>query len=152
MKEKKISLTIESRLENVPLVGTAINNICAQIPLSSKEAHTVELCVAEAMVNSIKHAYLGAPDQKVEIVLYIDSEVLEINIIDYGISMNPELVKGELPDWSASQQDNLEALSSSGRGLMIIQNHMDLVSYRIEKSRNTLTMRKNLKTAKENGL
>ncbi len=152
MKEKKISLTIESRLENVRLVSTAINNICAQIPLSSKEAHTVELCVTEAVVNSIKHAYLGATDQKVEIILYIDSENIEINIIDFGKSMNPELVKSNLPTGSVCRQDDLENLPISGRGLMIIQNHMDLVSYRIEKSRNTLTMKKNIKTAKGHGL
>ena len=152
MKEKKISLTIESRLENVPLVSTTINNICAQIPLSSKEAHTVELCVTEAVVNSIKHAYLGAPDQKVEIILYIDSENIEISIIDFGKSMNPELVEGNLANGSVCQLDDLEDLPSSGRGLMIIQNHMDLVSYRIEKSRNVLTMSKNIKTAKGHGL
>jgi anti-sigma regulatory factor (Ser/Thr protein kinase) len=146
MKEKKISLSIDSRLENVPLVSTAINNICAQIPITSHEAHAIELCVTEAVVNSIKHAYQEMPDQKVEIELFIYSKTIEINIIDFGKSMDPGLVKDKLVDVSDYHQDDLESLPSSGRGLMIIQNHMDLVSYRIEKSRNILTMKKKIIT------
>jgi anti-sigma regulatory factor (Ser/Thr protein kinase) len=86
------------------------------------------------------------PDQKVEIELFIYSKTIEINIIDFGKSMDPGLVKDKLVDVSDYHQDDLESLPSSGRGLMIIQNHMDLVSYRIEKSRNILTMKKKITT------
>ncbi len=152
MNKKNISLTIDSRLENVPLVSTAINNICAQIPLPPKEAHAIELCVTEAVVNSIKHAYRNVPDNKVEIELSIDPKFIKIDVIDAGKSMNPALIEKKATEFKDYQQNNLEEVPSSGRGLLIIQSHMDSISYRIEKSRNTLSMTKNIIPSKEYGL
>lgn len=144
MKNKQINLTIESRLENVSLVSNAVNNICAHLPINPDEAHIIELCVNEAVVNCIKHAYRNEPERAIEIELVIEPSGIVIRVMDSGIPMNPELLS-RTPSFDEDVDvDNLDAVPASGRGLMIIKSHMDSVDYQIEQTKNTLTMSKNI--------
>lgn len=152
MIEKQISLTIESRLENVSQVGVAVNNYCAQLPLNPEEANKVELCVNEAVVNSIKHAYQNAPNQFVEIVISTDDDWLIIQVSDTGKSMNPDRLSSTSTQFAEYSIEDLDAVPSTGRGLMIIKSYMDSVSYKIEAFRNTLTMTKKIIISKDTSL
>lgn len=143
MNEPSIRLTIDSHIQNVRLVGAAVHRLCGLTPLSKEAAHRVELCVTEAVVNCIKHAYGSRPDHSVSTTLILKPEELMITVSDQGLSMNPELVEAlaAAPAQKGSKA-NQHRLSTSGRGLNIMVAFMDHVTYRSAAGHNHLIMRK----------
>ena len=141
---KSITLSIESQYYNVPLVNAAINKLCSLIPFGDKDTYATELCVTEAVVNSIKHAYQDEPNQTVVVNFCFQETELVIEVQDTGISMDPSLL--ELNSVAALKIDAMDTnnIPESGRGLAIIQNYMDEVHYRVEENRNYLTMKKKI--------
>ena len=139
---KSITLSIDSQYHNVPLVNAAINKLCSLIPFGDKDTYATELCVTEAVVNSIKHAYLDEPDHTVAVVFCLRETELVIEVQDTGKSMGPELL--ELNRVAALKIDALDTdnIPESGRGLAIIQSYMDEVHYRVEENGNYLIMKK----------
>jgi serine/threonine-protein kinase RsbW len=139
---KSIILSIESQYQNVQLVSAAINKLCSLIPLGDKDTYATELCVTEAVVNSIKHAYQDEPAHTVAVVFCLQETELVIEVQDTGKSMDPELL--ELNRVAALKIDALDTdnIPESGRGLAIIQSYMDEVHYRVEENGNYLTMKK----------
>jgi serine/threonine-protein kinase RsbW len=145
MKTKQFGLIIDSRLENIPKVSTAVNNFCSQIPLNSEEIYGIELCITEAVVNSIKHAYGSTPGNHVEVELTVYPDYLEIKVRDKGQSMSPSQLeenRGSLKEFKAT---DIATIPTSGRGLMIISSIMDDVSYCTENNCNSLIMTKSFR-------
>jgi len=141
---KSITLSIESQYHNVPLVNAAINKLCSLIPFGDKDTYATELCVTEAVVNSIKHAYQDEPDHTVAVIFCLQETELMIEVQDTGKSMDPEML--ELNRDAALKIDGMDTdnIPESGRGLAIIQSYMDEVHYRVEENGNYLTMKKKI--------
>ena len=141
---KKITLSIESRYDNVSLVSAAVHKLSSLIPFSQTDTYATELCVTEAVVNSIKHAYQDEPEHTVAVIFCLQETELVIEVQDTGKSMDPALL--ELKRAAALNIDmvDTDSIPESGRGLAIIQNYMDEVYYRVEESGNLLTMKKNI--------
>ena len=143
MRPKVIKIVIDSKLEEIPSVGKKIREICSSMRLPSFEAFQIELCVVEAVTNSIKHAYRLEAGHQVEITLSIVSDKFIFDICDTGISMDSKLLEEEDPSLSFNA-DNLESVSEKGRGLVIIKKIMDNVTYTSKQGENCLSMSKNL--------
>jgi serine/threonine-protein kinase RsbW len=143
---KGLSFAIDSDLGNVSLVAVAVNRVCVQLGLDDLSAGQVELCIAEAATNAIRHAYHDERGHTVAIALAAGADQLRIEVSDSGTSMGAEqeqrLVHGtkaiELP---ASHRSSLP---EGGRGLQIIHDLMDEVSYVRGGNFNRLTMTKQL--------
>ncbi|HJY81408.1 MAG TPA: ATP-binding protein [Candidatus Binatia bacterium] len=134
-----IRLVIDSSLQNVPLVGAAVNALCASLSLEQIDAYQIELCAVEAVTNAIKHAYdnrLGFPVQ-VLFTTYPDKLVLAV--CDEGKKM-AELVAPSL-DFDPADREHLP---EGGMGLFLIHSVMDKVTYTSRRGKNTLTMVKKL--------
>ena len=80
-----IRLIIDSRLQNVCLVGMAVNKLCAVAHLDEEAAFGVELCAVEAVTNSVEHAYGGQSGHDVELVLTLGDSQLSIEVKDQRI-------------------------------------------------------------------
>ena len=143
MRPKVIKIVIDSKLEEVPSVGKKVREICLSMRLPSFEAFQVELCVVEAVTNSIKHAYRLEAGHQVEITLSIVSDEFIFDICDAGIPMDSKLLEEKSPSLSVDA-DNLESISEKGRGLAIIKKIMDNVTYTSKQGENCLSMRKKL--------
>jgi serine/threonine-protein kinase RsbW len=126
--DKAIKLTIESRLENVFLVGLAVKGICGHIRLSSEETYNMELCVVEAINNAIEHAYSSRPGHDVELTVRLDPNQIRFQVCDKGKSL------------TALRLQTPEIDATHGRGLYIIHTLMDEVTYHTSQGTNTLTM------------
>jgi serine/threonine-protein kinase RsbW len=111
--------------------------------LPSFEAFQIELCVVEAVTNSIKHAYRLEAGHQVEITLSIVSDKFIFDICDTGIPMDSKLLEEKSPSLSFDA-DNLESISEKGRGLAIIKKIMDTVTYTSKQGKNCFSMRKKL--------
>ena len=146
---KGLSFAIDSNLGNVSLVAVAVNRICVQLGLDDLTAGQVELCIAEAVTNAIRHAYHDEPGHTVAIALVAGTDQLNIEVSDSGTPMPVEqeqrLLHGTQP--VEFQTTDRKSLPEGGRGLQIIHDLMDEVSYvRLDNS-NRLIMRKQLATS-----
>lgn len=140
---KKIKLIIDSDLENVFLIGMTISSLCNISPLSDAESYKVELCAVEAINNSIIHAYHNKKGQDVEVIFILGSDSLQIDVYDTGDAMDP--AKIEVDNRSVFEIDpNDVEIPEGGRGLAIIREMMDRVTYRSIEGKNCLSMVKEL--------
>ncbi len=144
MDFKRIKLIIESKLENVPLIGITINKLSSLIFLSDIESYKIELCVVEAVTNSIKHAYGKEAGQDVEVVFTLYADRLTIDVCDTGKPLDQNIMNKKNVSSLDVDLDDIANLPEGGRGIAIIKEIMDTVSYKSEKRKNVLTMAKRL--------
>jgi anti-sigma regulatory factor (Ser/Thr protein kinase) len=114
------------------------------IPFGNKDTYATELCVTEAVVNSIKHAYDDEPDHTVAVIFCLLATELVIEVQDTGKSMDPALLEVNRDATLKLDMMDTDDIPESGRGLAIIQNYMDEVHYRVEDNGNYLTMKKKI--------
>lgn len=141
---KRLDLAIDSDLGNVSLLAVAVNRVCLQLGLDSLTAAHVELCVAEAITNSVCHAYHRVRGHTVKVTLSADDRRLHIEVCDTGTPMTAEqqqrLAHGSRE--SEIQTYDLRSLPEGGRGLKIIRDLMDEVTYTSDNRLNRLIMMK----------
>lgn len=141
MRSGALTLRIDSRLDQVPLIGLAVRAIGAAVPLDDGEASAVELCVVEAVNNAIEHAYGERPGHVVEVEVTLAPAALRIQVRDHGRRM----------DWAAACASAdayaAEHLADGGRGVFIMRSLMDGLSYDTVGGWNVLTMVKQLSSA-----
>lgn len=137
-------MTIGSCLEDVVLVSLAVRGICQNTLQDDEIPRQMELSVVEAVNNAIKHAYGGLPGHEVLVTVVVLPDRFVFSVSDSGKAMAAfEPVEPEV------DPDDLDSLPESGMGLMIIRAAMDLVNYRSQDGRNTLTMTKLLPACHE---
>jgi len=144
MNDKRIKFVIESRLENVSLVGVAINRLCSLIPLSDVGSYQIELCAVEAVTNSIKHAYGEEAGHDVEVVFTLKKDRIALDVYDTGKPLNPTVLQNS--DFSCHEiaPKDIAGLPIGGRGIAIIKEIMDDVEYRTANGKNCFSMTKKL--------
>ncbi|MCK6554135.1 ATP-binding protein [Candidatus Binatia bacterium] len=135
MRAGAITLAIDSRIENVFLVGLAVNKICASIPLSEQAAYEAEVSVVEAVNNVIKHAYGSEAGHRVEVVVTVGAEAVTFEVCDTGRALEKLAVR--LPPVDC---DDRAGLQEGGRGLYIMHAFSDRVRYHSSGGRNVLTL------------
>ncbi len=140
MTAPSIQLTIASRLENVPLIGTALHGLCRAAALSPEDCQAMELCVTEAVVNCIAHAYGHAPGHEVRVTVRDDDGRLTIMVRDTGKPMPPGMLERKRAEALDFDPADIAHIPTSGRGLAIIQSFMDAVDYRVAGDGNHLMM------------
>jgi serine/threonine-protein kinase RsbW len=139
-----LRLTIDSNLSDVSLVAVAINQICVHIGMDEIQASQVELCIAEAATNAIRHAYHGQRGQTVSIAVSTEVDRLQIEVCDCGTPMPPEQIDRLIHGAEIVEVDGADKalLEEGGRGLQIIHNLMDEVSYIRDQSLNRMRLTK----------
>lgn len=146
MRTGTITLSIDSCLDDVFLVGLAVNKICAFVPLDETAAYHAELCVVEAVNNAIEHGYASKPGQTVAVVVSLAPDRITFTVRDNG----PPI---ERAVWERLLAEPVEhdLLAEGGRGLFIIQRLMDELRYEREGTANALTFVKRLKSGAASG-
>jgi serine/threonine-protein kinase RsbW len=138
---KDITLSIESRLENVRLLRAAVRGLGDEAALSSQSIGSLELCVAEAVDNCIEHAYAGQDGHGIRVRWVQDGSKIAIYVYDEGRSMDPaHLVAQAIPSLLEVDPANPDSLGPRGRGLLFIHRIMSEVSYDREGGYNRLHM------------
>jgi len=143
---KRLELAIDSDLTQVSLAAVAIHRVCLYLGLNDARAGEVELCVAEAVTNSIRHAYHGIPGNRVTIALAASSDRLLIEVCDTGSAMpleSQQRLERSLRTPEVQMCDRT-SIPEGGRGLHIIRELMDEVSYTSKHQLNHLVMTKYL--------
>ncbi|MGZ3416649.1 MAG: ATP-binding protein [Polyangiales bacterium] len=132
-----ISLQVPALLTYRDVAMRVVSASCKIFAMQAKQPqefqdHVVS-ALGEAFNNTVIHAYRGRSDGRVTIEIEPQAEMLEIRIIDNGVSF----------DLSAVPTPELDDLPESGMGLFIIRSFMDEVAYRSGPP-NVLSLRKRL--------
>ena len=138
--DKKKSLELTNRLEEIEKLPVLLEEICSQWQLPVSVAASLNLVLEEAVVNVIQYAY---PEGE-EGTLTIDVEwkeqeqLLQFTLSDAGKPFDPTAV----PDADASL--SVEERPIGGLGIFLIRQMMDCVEYRYYNNRNVLVMQKRI--------
>ena len=141
---RRIKLVIDSDLENVSLVGMIINKLCSLIPLSDTESYQIELCVVEAANNSIEHAYVMEKGHEVEVIFTLYSDRLIVEVCDTGKPMDQKCIEQNDISLLEIDPNDLDNMAEQGRGIPIMKQIMDTMTYRTKRGKNCLTLIKNI--------
>lgn len=132
-----IKLVIDSRLENVRLLGLAVQAFCVYLNFDETEAFQTQLALVEGVTNIIRHAYDGQPGREVEVTITLYPQCLSFQIIDTGQPLPALNLKALEFDPS-----DVSHLPEGGMGMVIMHHVMDRVEYRRIGESNILTMDK----------
>ena len=144
MAEKQIKLTIDSHLQNVFLIGLAVNKICSHLGFSELDSYQLELCVVEAVNNVIIHAYKKEAGHEVKVTFRLHPDKLIIDVCDAGKPMEHDLLEKKNLSFLEFDPEDLGSIPEGGMGLVIIKEIMDSTGYKTEDGNNHLTMTKKL--------
>ena len=155
--DKSIRLRISSTPRHLPVVRAAVEKLCELAGFDSQAATSVVLSLDEALTNVIRHAYLGAEDQPIDIELTpLDGPEpaaqasagpalcrgIRVVVRDYGRPVDPARL----------QPRDLRDVRPGGLGVHIIRQCMDTVEYRpVEGGGTCLTMQKHLPAGDKDG-
>jgi serine/threonine-protein kinase RsbW len=137
---KRLTLEIESRLDAVPLLGQVMQLVCTAAGFAPTEGSLVEVCVVEAINNSIEHAYNGDHDHGVELEVNLLPNQLIVDVWDSGTSADAAKMHADHRHALEVHQDRVQDISESGRGLAVIQEVMDSFEYTPGTERNRFRM------------
>lgn len=137
MNELKISLT--SDYSEVTPACRKLKAFFIELGVPEYVEINMEICVNEALNNIIKHAYLGKPDNLIEIQATYNKSEIKIKLIDTGICRT----NFERPELYYNASD-INSLPESGMGLYIIDKLMDNTDYKIEGNKNIFTLTKKI--------
>ncbi|MDA8019494.1 MAG: ATP-binding protein [Thermoanaerobaculia bacterium] len=133
-----LSLRIDSRLEDIALVGVASRALAMHAGLGEVDAFNVELCVVEAVTNSVEHGYRCEAGHPVDVEVRLTPTDLEFEVKDRGQGMEPD------NDTASDEVPTPPPTSARGRGSFLIDQLMDRVVYKKNPDGVVLTMSKSL--------
>ena len=145
MAPRAITLIVDSRLENLALLGVATRSASRELGLDDRDAGRVELCVVELATNCIRHAYRDEPGHPVTVRLTARAEEVVVAVVDEG---TPVPAEKRVPPPGSPNPIDLQSIPEGGRGLFLVHELMDSVSYESEGPRNVVRLTKALSSSR----
>jgi serine/threonine-protein kinase RsbW len=139
MIPREITLEIDSRLANLTALSAAVQGLTSMLDLGEIESYNIQLCLVEAVTNSIVHSYAGEPGHEVSVVVTLDPDRVRLEVIDRGA---PVPAEKQNPRFSEPDPADLDSLTEGGRGIGLIRALMDEVEFQRQDGQNRLVMTK----------
>lgn len=138
--EKKFKITVESKLENLSVIGQFVEDAMRQCQIDTpKNVHAFQLSVDEACTNVIEHAYAYNTSGQITVGCVFTAEKFTVTIEDNGAPFDPTTI----PEPNVNQ--GLEERRAGGLGIYFMKKLMDEVKYLRVDDKNLLTLTKNIK-------
>ncbi|RNC65280.1 MAG: ATP-binding protein [Desulfuromonadales bacterium] len=136
--EIEVDIKVPNQTRYLSLIGRIGEDIAKELDRFHGDrdtlAYHINLVLTEAMVNAIKHANANDPDKMVHVYITISDQDLLIRVYDDGQGF----------DINSIPPPDFDTLEDRGRGIYIIKQLMDTVSYEKINGGNVLEMTKNL--------
>ena len=126
-------LRIESRIENLRIVETVIDEISAQIGINQDNYGKILVSTMEAVNNAIVHGNKSVESKAVEIEISFNRNILEITIMDEGSGFKFDTV----PD--PTKAENIENVS--GRGVFLMSKLADKIKFNEQGNKVTMSFK-----------
>jgi len=135
-----IRVAIPSDARYLGPVRAVIRAAAAFAGFDRDSSSEIELAVTEGCSNVIRHCYGNCDNERIDLVLTLDTDALEIRIDDYGKFVDPSRIKSRA----------LDDVRPGGLGVHLMHKLMDEVIYKRNQWGGTsLTLRKRLAGAAE---
>jgi len=112
-------LVIAARLENLEGVRRWMTEVLESLGFSQQQVFEVNVAMAEALTNVIRHAYGGPSDQRIIVEASWTDDRITICIQDFGQRFDP--ARHGTPD--------LDRPAEGGYGIFLMRRFMDEVTY-----------------------
>lgn len=143
---KQISLTLPARLNSLPLLGEQLRQYLAPLHLPENWIFMLDLALCEAATNIIRHGYEQNLGRSYVVTFIVRDGMAIVSLRDEGEAIPAQRLADAAREFSP-EAGTLEQLSESGRGLRLIYDCVDEVSYSQERQENVLTLIKRLPLA-----
>jgi anti-sigma regulatory factor (Ser/Thr protein kinase) len=133
-----ITITIPNRIGCFKWLYPVSEGILRELPFDDKERHLIMVSISEGFTNAFQHGNQEDPEARIKLNFCITEKSLKILIEDDGLLPIKKNIN--------HVYENAEQYSDSGRGLDLMRNIADEVSYDYDsKGINRLTLTYNFK-------
>ncbi|MGE5177653.1 MAG: ATP-binding protein [Bacteroidota bacterium] len=127
--DNSVRLVIGSRFENLALVHALIEGLARERRLDEDTTQALLYAVIEAGTNAIQHGNVFAADKSVTFDFRLTDGTLEVQVDDRGHGFDPEKL--------VNPTDESALLSTHGRGIYLMRQLVDEVSFDIRPDHGT---------------
>jgi len=139
---RTVKLRIGSRREFLDSVHTLSERLIEEVGFAADDSYWMVTAVREAVTNAVIHGNKERPGTNVDVWFELGSDCIGITVSDQGDGFDPQ----SLPDPVSSEH----LMDSSGRGVFLMHQLMDEVSYTFPPSGGTtLRMTKRIRGGSE---
>lgn len=133
---KTYNISISNRIEEVPRVTALVEHEVSTAGFPQNDVYDILIAVDEILSNIVYYAYSANQTGRIDIILVINKEMVEIQFIDEGVEFDP--LKKEDPDTSVPA-DKREI---GGLGIFLVKKLMNTVEYNRVGQKNNLKITK----------
>lgn len=151
MRPRCFRLTMDSNVEDAVMAATMIRGLLLQLRVDPGDADMVELCLTEALVNAVRHAYRDKSGFDVILDIELEPGAIAMEIITTGERTTRAALEAAASRALRFDPQAPENLPEGGRGMLIIAGGMDDWDYFSRDSADVLRMRKVLREAPKAG-
>lgn len=141
--QKSIQLKINSCYDHISLIAQGIMTMVGGYVKTQELQGNIELCLVEVANNVVEHSYHGQDSHSITFEITLSSKQVTLLVIDNGDSIPVGNMNKKI-DWDDLDKDDINSWETSGRGLQIVRELMDDVSYRTESGFNYFKMVKRI--------
>ncbi len=131
----QVEMRIPSNLVFERVVRAAAEEIGHQVGLTEEKVADLTLAVSEAVTNAIEHGNRLQQEFRVGIIFSVESEHLEIRVVDQGETEVPLEIRNR-----GITEESIEQGELRGLGLYLIHQLVDRVEFSSGKDGNVFTM------------
>lgn len=142
MKPRCFRLTMDSNVEDAVVASTMVRGLLEQLRVATRDSDMVELCLTEALVNAVRHAYGGKSGFEVHLDIEMEAGAIALEVSTAGTRTTRAALEAMAAKAARFDPAALEELPEDGRGMMIISKGMDEWDYFRRGDRDVLRMRK----------
>ncbi len=134
-----VDIVVPNQTRYLRVIGNIAEQIAKELETDAVDqdmlAYHLNLVLTEAVANAMEYTDERLPDHTVKVCLSIEENDLRIRVYDHGQGFDIGAVP--IPD--------IDQLQERGRGIFLIRNLMDSVTYQKSEGGNVLEMHKSLK-------
>tara|TARA_R110000868_G_scaffold410505_4_gene698775 strand:+ start:4447 stop:6153 length:1707 start_codon:yes stop_codon:yes gene_type:complete len=135
----QFNVVVANDVQEIPAVQHQIANYLKKARVSHDVINDVQVCLEEALANIMTHGYGPAIEANIVVKVSVASKAVELTLIDSAEAFNP----CELTDTNLGGARRKRG-SRGGRGVFLIANLSDRMSYHRDNDRNYLLIEKDL--------
>jgi anti-sigma regulatory factor (Ser/Thr protein kinase) len=134
------TLVVAATTDGLKQAEAGLDAFSAAHGLTRNDTWPFHVAIDEILSNIVKYGWSGESSEgRVEIRLLLESEALEMVILDDAAPFNP--LESERPDTALAAEER----EIGGLGIEIVRRLMDTIEYeRVENRQNRLTLRRRL--------
>jgi serine/threonine-protein kinase RsbW len=126
-------LQIESKMTNMRIVETAIDEITASLGIKADDYGKILVATLEAVNNAITHGNKANPEKIVDVEITYEKDQMLVKVTDEGSGFDPSTI----PD--PTKPENIEELS--GRGVFLMSKLADAINFNEKGNSVTMTFK-----------